>query len=214
MPALTGPLLSIDASGTIAKTITYSRWRGIKYARQRVIPANPNSTDQQAIRSVFSNLNRIWLYLGAYAVQSNFDAAKGRPLTDRNLFMKNNASPLYADSDYSSFVPYAAANGGPGGITVMVTPGVDQLTVDVTPPATPAGWTLTRVAGLVIRDSNPRTDDAYPTQEQSDATSTYQLVFTGLVTAMDYFGNIGILWEKPDGSLAWSASTTFTGVPT
>jgi len=51
MAKLTAPLFSIEASGTIGKTITYSRWHGRSYARRRVVPLNPQSADQVAIRN-------------------------------------------------------------------------------------------------------------------------------------------------------------------
>ncbi len=213
MPDLTAPLLSLDASGTIAKTLTYSHWRGIKYARQRVIPNNPNTAAQQAVRKVFANLSTIWLYLPAYATLSNQDSSAGKPLTDRNMFVKNNAANLYAQTDYSLFSPYAAARGGPGGIVNAIVNASTQVTANVTPPATPSGWTLTRVAGLLIRDSDPTLDEPYPTVEHDDATSTYSLVWTGLTNSMTYYGQTAVEWLRPDGFRAWSISTTFTGSP-
>lgn len=213
MPDLTAPLLSLDARGTIAKTITYSHWRGIKYARQRVIPNNPNTTAQQAVRKVFANLSTIWLYLPAYATLSNQDSSAGKPLTDRNIFVRNNAANLYADADYSHFSPYAAARGGPGGIVDGIVNASTQVTDNVTPPATPDGWTLTRVAGILIRDSDPTTDTPYPTVEMNDASSTYSLVWTGLTNGEDYYGQSAVEWLRPDGFRAWSIGTTFHGQP-
>ena len=51
MAKTTGPLFSLEASGTIAKTITYSRWKGRPYTRVRVIPLNPYHVDQVAARN-------------------------------------------------------------------------------------------------------------------------------------------------------------------
>ncbi len=50
MAKVTGPLMSLDASGTVAKTTTFSKWKGRNYVRLRVTPANPQSTDQVATR--------------------------------------------------------------------------------------------------------------------------------------------------------------------
>ena len=36
-----GPMMSLDATGTIGKTATFSKWKGRNYVRQRVVPANP-----------------------------------------------------------------------------------------------------------------------------------------------------------------------------
>jgi len=51
MAKTTGPLFSLTASGTVGKTITYSNWKGRPYVRRRVIPLNPMSADQQAVRN-------------------------------------------------------------------------------------------------------------------------------------------------------------------
>jgi len=51
MAKTTGPLFSLEASGTIAKTITYSRWKGRPYSRVRVVPLNPYAADQVAARN-------------------------------------------------------------------------------------------------------------------------------------------------------------------
>ena len=51
MAKTTGPLFSLEASGTIGNTITYSRWKGRPYVRCRVIPLNPMTADQVKVRN-------------------------------------------------------------------------------------------------------------------------------------------------------------------
>lgn len=41
MAKTTGPLFSLEASGTVGHTVTYSTWKGRPYVRRRVIPLNP-----------------------------------------------------------------------------------------------------------------------------------------------------------------------------
>lgn len=48
--------MSIDASGTFADTLTASKWKGRNYMRQRVIPSNPQTSGQQAVRSILGTL--------------------------------------------------------------------------------------------------------------------------------------------------------------
>lgn len=50
MAKVTGPLMSLDASGSIASTITFSKWKGRNYVRQLTIPSNPSTGAQVAIR--------------------------------------------------------------------------------------------------------------------------------------------------------------------
>lgn len=51
MAKTTGPLFSLEAHGTVGKTVTYSNWKGRPYVRRRVIPLNPFETDQVAARN-------------------------------------------------------------------------------------------------------------------------------------------------------------------
>ena len=93
MAKVTGPMLSLDASGTIAKVLTASRWRGVPYMRQRVIPHNPQTDDQVAIRSLVSDASKAWRnedspidtdYKEAYK-----EAAAGQPYSGFNLYMRD-----------------------------------------------------------------------------------------------------------------------------
>ena len=51
-----GPGMSVDTSGTFAKTITFSHWKGRSYGRLRVIPFNPKSTGQKSVRSALGTI--------------------------------------------------------------------------------------------------------------------------------------------------------------
>lgn len=55
-----GPMMSLDASGTVGKAITFSKWKGRNYARERVIPANPKSGAQVGRRAMFTFLTQAW----------------------------------------------------------------------------------------------------------------------------------------------------------
>ena len=54
MARVTGPLLSLDASGTVYDTLTYAKWKERNYVRQWFKPANPQSAGQVAQRAVFA----------------------------------------------------------------------------------------------------------------------------------------------------------------
>lgn len=55
MAKVFAPFLSINASGTFAKTLTASSWKGREYMKQRFIPNNPNSARQQARRATMTD---------------------------------------------------------------------------------------------------------------------------------------------------------------
>lgn len=65
MVKLGGPAMSLDASGTIGGILTFSKWKGRPYVRTRVIPANPKSDAQQAVRACMKFLAQNWAGLSA-----------------------------------------------------------------------------------------------------------------------------------------------------
>ena len=60
MARVKGPLFSLDASGSVAKTITYSQWKGRNYVRQHVIPYNPSTATQVNVRLAMTLLVAAW----------------------------------------------------------------------------------------------------------------------------------------------------------
>lgn len=54
MARVTGPLMSMEASGTIGKTLTFANWVGRQYVRRWTRPANPQTIDQMDQRNAFS----------------------------------------------------------------------------------------------------------------------------------------------------------------
>lgn len=70
MVRVKAPLMSLDASGTIGKSITFSAWKGRNYVRRHAIPANPRSGLQVGIRAAFK-----WITQG-YAVLPSADKAE------------------------------------------------------------------------------------------------------------------------------------------
>jgi hypothetical protein len=58
MAKVTGPLMSMSASGKLGDAIVFSIWKGAAYVRQFVIPANPQSADQGDVRVIMGGLGR------------------------------------------------------------------------------------------------------------------------------------------------------------
>lgn len=54
MAKVTGPFMSIDASGSIYNTLTASVWKGRNYIRGWFRPSNPKTPDQFAQRSLLA----------------------------------------------------------------------------------------------------------------------------------------------------------------
>ncbi len=91
MARLTGPLLSLDASGSIFGTVVYSKWKGLNYARLSVTPYNPKSSAQVGIRETISMGNMYFTkgdYVSAAAKTWWNTYAEGTNMSGINRFMK------------------------------------------------------------------------------------------------------------------------------
>jgi hypothetical protein len=80
MAKVTGPLMSLDASGTVGKTTTFSKWKGRNYVRLRVTPLNPRSNAMQLVRQKMGGIGYALSFVGVSpeltAEDSVYGAAK------------------------------------------------------------------------------------------------------------------------------------------
>lgn len=60
MARVTGPFMSIDASGSIAKTLTASIWKGRNYIKGFSVPTYTNTAAQAAARALFAAAVAAW----------------------------------------------------------------------------------------------------------------------------------------------------------
>ena len=90
MALVTGPFMSLDASGTLAGTLTASHWKGRSYMRQRVIPNNPKSAAQTGVRSMLKFLGARWAVLSAPQKASYEDDATARSISAFNQYCSAN----------------------------------------------------------------------------------------------------------------------------
>lgn len=70
MAKVTGPLMSMSASGKVADSIVFSTWKGVAYVRQWLKPANPQSAGQGDTRIMVGGLGRS---VGKIQVDSTID---------------------------------------------------------------------------------------------------------------------------------------------
>lgn len=214
MPRLTGPLFSLGARNTLGGTITYSSWRGVNYARTRVTPSNPQTADQTEVRNIFRNLSLIWDYSGTGFRAPWTARATGQPFTNRNLLVKENVAVLQGQANLTNFVFSPGAGGAPPPTISSVTNGVGQLTVNMTAPTAPTGWTITRAwAAAILSFDAGSAQTGILMGEASDAAAAYAPVITGLTAALHRVG-AWLEWLKPDGTTAYSTAATSVGTPT
>lgn len=214
MTKTTAPLLSFGASGAIAKTQVYSTWKGIQYARRYVVPANPNTTEQQLTRNTFRWLQNAWKYMPGDVILSWDAYARTSRFTAINGFIKQNLAALRPEVDLLNFLFSPAANGGISAGGATFTPGATEIVVAATAPTLPSGWTITKMICAAIKDQDPQTDSDYVVSAASDATSPYSVAITGLTTAALYVCGAWFQYTKPDGSFAYGQATMGSATPT
>lgn len=119
MVKLTAPMMSLAASGTLAKAIVFSTWKGRAYARTRVIPANPRSGLQVGMRAGITIAPTLWNLALSAADRAAWNAAVGaEAISGFNLFcragqksLRNNYGYFIQETDQSqSTTPAAPPN--------------------------------------------------------------------------------------------------------
>lgn len=203
MAGVVAPLLSFSASGQIAKTQVYSTWKGRPYVRRYVIPGDPNSAGQQLTRNTFSFLNRLWQYLPAGALGAWSLYGENSRFTARNGFMKQNIGPLRSQVDLDLMVMSPSAGSGLIAAGMTATGGALQITVALTAPSLPAGWTITKAWAMAIRDVDPQTSSVYDVVALDDAIAPYSIVLTALQAATMYQVGGWFEYLKANGETAY-----------
>lgn len=185
MAVVTAPLLSFSASGQIAKTQVYSRWKGRPYVRRLVVPSNPRSTEQTKTRNTFTFLSNVWR-VAPGDVRAPWAAyAKGLVMTDRNAFMKQNIGNLRDQLDLTGMI---LSPGAAGGLAVVptITGGVGTITVAMAAPdPLPPGWSIVAAVGAAILDQDPTAATSFLVTAGTDLTDPYSVVLAGM-DAGDY----------------------------
>jgi len=210
MAKVTGPLLSLGGSGSIAKTQVYSKWKGRPYVRRHVIPSNPDTAEQQLTRNLFTWLNNVWKNSPAGLTDPWDLYATGQVLTGRNAFVGQNIKAMRVETDLELMVFSPGAKGGVAPSAVSAAGGALSIAVTVTPPSIPTGWTITAAWAAAIQSQNPQSGVIYTPVVNFDATAPYVVNLTGLAAATLYQVGAWLEWEKPDGSTAYSASVNDT----
>lgn len=213
MARLTGALFSLGASGTIASTLTYGTWKGIQYARTRVIPANPQSTSQTQTRDVFRFLGDYYKFAPTIAREPWIAAVTGIPMTAQNLLMSKNIGLIREEVDLDFMVFSPGARGGVPPALIAPTPGSGTITVAVTAPTAPSGWTITAAQGVVLKDQDPHDALESTPVAVEDTTSAYSLVFSGLTSSAPYQVAVWLKWLTPNGDAAYSVALRDQATP-
>jgi len=205
MATTKAPLFGLDASGTLADSIVFSKWRGRTYVRKHAIPSNPRSALQVGMRSVFKYITQAWAGL----TQAQKDAWNG--LADPDNITQLNAQVRDAQSRARRNEgwrrgPSEAAGTTPDAPTALV--GVSQnKSVDLswTRPAVALGDYTVAIFAKTADTITGVIGELVSVQDVTDVTVT----ILNLVNGTAYFFEVREM--NTDGEFgALSASTTAT----
>jgi hypothetical protein len=146
MARVKGPLFSVDAAGTIASTVVFSRWRGRNYVRRHAIPANPRSAGQTAARTVIAFLAPLWDGLLPDDKATWEDLAESTNISSFNAWIAYNARNWRDLMAPTKIYPAARSitGGSVGGLSKVVSGRQVEITVPFTPGADDWGMALLR----------------------------------------------------------------------
>lgn len=208
MAKLTGPLLSFGARGQIGSTLVTSDWKGVKYARQYVVPANPRTAEQTLTRDVFSMLNQLWL-ASPTIMRAPFAAnALGKKYTDRNKLMAENIPALRGQTDMLNFIASPGALGGPplDSLAASTGSGSGEIDAVAVPPTAPTDWTLVGVDFIGILDQDPADPFAGIFASATDLATPFDPTLTGFGSGATGIVCAWPVWTRPDGRTAYGPS--------
>jgi hypothetical protein len=142
MVKLTGPMMSITASGTFAKTMTFAAWKGRAYSRQRVIPTNPKTASQLGVRAMMKFLATAWASIATLSKATYDAAAAARSISSYNQYISENLARWQMSKAPSQASPAAEASTPLTVTTQTLTGGEGHITVSITPSGSTNIWGL------------------------------------------------------------------------
>lgn len=140
MARVTGPLHSDTASGTFAKSLTFSGWKGRPYVRERVIPANPKAPKQVGVRSMMAFLATQWAIILATAGTTWHAAAMAKSISDFNEYVSANLKRWQNWQGPTIASPAAGTSAGQTITTQTLTGGVGQTNIALAWTTNAADW--------------------------------------------------------------------------
>lgn len=94
MALVTGPLFSVDASGKLADSLVYAKWKGRNYVREYVIPSNPRSLGQRVGRAMLAFLSQEWSSLSTADKNSWASLGAASSYSPFNAYIRNGLDRL------------------------------------------------------------------------------------------------------------------------
>lgn len=157
MVKVSAPAMSLDASGSLAGTLVFSKWKGRNYVRQLVIPANPRYPKMVSVREMFKFLSQRWKPDLSDASQATWDDR-----ADDMIVSPFNAYMSYNQKRWKNFIgpshddPATAAGAQPSCEVGTSVGGVRMVTLTTRSDTPNDGWGF-----LWFRATNDGFDTAF-----------------------------------------------------
>lgn len=90
MATTKAPLFGLDASGSLADAIVFSKWRGRTYVRRHAIPSNPKSGLQVGMRAAMKFVTQYWGSMSTAEKAAWDTLAAATNITQLNAMVKQN----------------------------------------------------------------------------------------------------------------------------
>lgn len=134
------PALSLDASGSLAGSIVFSKWKGRNYVRELVVPANPKSGAQIGVRAMFKFLAQNWDAISSANKATWQDRADQLVASTFNGYMSFNQRRWRDFNTPTQAEPPAEVSTAPDACTGVATPGVRTMTLAITHGTNLGDW--------------------------------------------------------------------------
>jgi len=129
MAKLIGPLMSLDASGSIAGTLTFSKWKGRPLVRQLVKPSNPKTSGQTTNRAMMKFLSQQWASMSAGNQATWLEMADVGKYSNFNGYVAYNMARWTQFADPTQYLPLDGSAVTNSWATNVATGGVRQATI-------------------------------------------------------------------------------------
>ncbi|MBA7689385.1 hypothetical protein ES703_97891 [subsurface metagenome] len=140
MVKLTGPGLSIDASGSLADVLTFSNVKGHAYLKKHARPTQPRTPKQLSIRAMMSFLSAQWNLLTTPEQATWWAIVPGRAPTPYHAFISANMARWRTFRAPSKEYPATEAGGLPATFNSNVSAGVASLRIKIRTTGSPSPW--------------------------------------------------------------------------
>lgn len=140
MAKVTGPLMSLTASGKLGNSIVFMKWRGIADVRKWLKPANPKTADQVTQRNNFKEAVTKYHTLSGNDMGALRDMSKGKPYTGFNQWIKWIRDSFQSAMTWVTIKDVGASGITTSGATIKATPNAAGV-LKVLYGTTPGSWT-------------------------------------------------------------------------